>query len=98
MKKCRECKTELIPNVNWYSSHVKAHSHMCTKCNVQYTKEFRRKHGVKPKRNILERQEGKKYCPKCDTWKLEFEFGKNKCENDGLRPCCRECRKKYSKK
>lgn len=34
---------------------------------------------------------GRKWCPRCQTWKLEEEFGKLKREPDGLYRWCRIC-------
>lgn len=39
--------------------------------------------------------DGQKYCTKCQTVKGVGEFGKSKCEKDGLQRWCKECRKQY---
>jgi len=37
-----------------------------------------------------------KYCNKCETSKLEVDFGKDKYKSDGLNLYCKECIKKRS--
>lgn len=42
-------------------------------------------------------KDGKKYCPKCDSWKELSEFYVNKKHKDGLNSCCKSCQSELSK-
>lgn len=55
----------------------------------------RRGKEIKPKRIYPEKEESKKYCPKCDKNVLFSDFNKDISTKSGLESCCKNCKDLY---
>lgn len=51
------------------------------------------KHAVSKKQREIDRANGVKTCPTCNTKKQFSEYGKNATKVDGLQPFCKTCQK-----
>jgi len=77
----------------------------CKDCSAAYLREHRRKEG-KPIREYLRFEERhrivqgvkEKLCSRCQQWKYESDFSRNRRSRDGLSCHCKECENDQARK
>ena len=81
MEHCRKCNESLIPDVNWFRSFQKGHTHgayyLCKKCSTERTLKWRENHPERVK--VLTRKSINKRLAKHKY--LVFQLLGNKCNN-----------------
>ena len=94
-KRCPKCKVvSKHENFNKYSKTYDGLSCYCKEC-VRIDSYKRRGKEIKPKKFYPEKEDGKKYCPKCDKNVLFSDFNKDISTKSGLESCCKNCKNLY---
>ncbi len=110
MKQCTKCKkrkdeSEFSKNRNNKDGLL----YWCKKCEREYKRRCYRKNRGTVKKYIRYEESHRtvigvkqKHCSKCEKWKDESKFGKDRYGKDGLRYCCKDCvrvdnRERYKK-
>lgn len=94
-KRCPKCK--IISEHKHFSNYNKTYDGLscyCKEC-VRVDSYKRRGKEIKPKRIYPEKEDGKKYCPKCDKNVLFLDFNKDISTKSGLESCCKSCKDLY---
>lgn len=94
-KRCPKCKVvKEHKNFSKYNKTYDGLSCYCKNC-VRIDSYKRRGKDIKPERIYPEKEDGKKYCPKCDKNVLFSDFNKDISTKSGLESCCRACKIDY---
>jgi len=92
MKKCTKCKIEKDELEFHKDKYTKdGLTRQCKQCVNRRGINKRREQGIKPRRDVTVRRNGKKLCSKCKQWVLESNFRPYTHNRDGLHVECRNC-------
>lgn len=91
-KRCPKCK--IIKEKTQFGSYYKTYDKLSCYCKdcMRIDSYKRRGKELKPKRIYPEKEDGKKYCPKCDKNIPFLDFNKDSSTKSGLESCCKKCK------
>jgi len=106
MKQCTKCKK--LKSKNEFSKNRKNKDglrYWCKKCEREYIRRYyRRNRGPVKKHFVYEESHRtidgveQKRCAKCEKWKDESKFSKNRKNKDGLWCWCKKCEREYKRR